>query len=111
MTHLKTWILATLALSATGFLLGSHGCTGDTILIGRAVLPAETFLPGPTSGERLGTAAINGVFAPFVDKQPVQGFSAVADNHDGTFMVMSDNGFGGIENSADFNLRVHHIRP
>jgi glycerophosphoryl diester phosphodiesterase len=81
------------------------------ILIGRAVLPATTFAPGPTSGQQLGSAPINGQAVPFVDKQPVQGFSAVADNGDGSFMVMADNGFGAMENSSDFNLRVYRIRP
>jgi hypothetical protein len=66
---------------------------------------------GSTSGQQLGSAPINGQAVPFVDKQPVQGFSAVADNGDGSFMVMADNGFGAMENSSDFNLRVYKIRP
>src|SRR5215468_1999754 len=81
------------------------------ILVGRAVLPAETFAEGPTSGQQLGTDPINGQSVPFVNKQPVQGFSAIHDNGDGTFWVMEDNGYGAIENSADFNLRVYKIRP
>lgn len=80
-------------------------------LIGRAVLDAATFAPGPTSGTLLGPGPINGVAVPFEDKQPVQGFSAVLDNGDGTFNVMSDNGFGSLENSADYHLRVYTIRP
>lgn len=80
-------------------------------LVGRAVLPAETFAPGPTSGQYLGAGPINGVPVPFVDQQPVQGFSAIHDNGDGSFMVMADNGYGAIENSADFNLRVYTVRP
>src|SRR5262245_30139594 len=75
-------------------------------LVGRAVLDAATFAPGPTSGEQLGNSPINGQPVPFIDKQPIQGFSAVLDNGDGTFSVMSDNGYGSLENSADFNLRV-----
>nr|BFE85202.1 hypothetical protein GCM10020093_078030 [Planobispora longispora] len=31
--------------------------------------------------------------------------------HDGTFDVLSDNGYGGKNNSADFLLRLHRIRP
>jgi hypothetical protein len=34
-----------------------------------------------------------------------------ADNDDGSFMVMADNGYGAMENSSDFNLRVYRIRP
>ncbi len=80
-------------------------------LVGRAVLEADTFAPGPTSGTLLGTAPINGQVVPFANKQPVQGFSAVLNNGNGTFNVMSDNGFGSLENSADYNLRVYTIRP
>ena len=80
-------------------------------LEGRAVLPAATFVEGPTSGQQLGTNPINGQPVPFLNKQPVQGFSAVQDNGDGSFNVMPDNGFGALENSADFHLRVYHIRP
>src|SRR5688572_28770635 len=70
-------------------------------LVGRAVLPAITWAPGPSSGAKVGTGAVNGVPVPFVDRQPVQGFSGVLDNRDGTFLAMTDNGFGAMENSAD----------
>lgn len=80
-------------------------------LVGRAVLEADTFATGPTSGAYIGTAPINGQAVPFANKQPVQGFSAVLDNGNGTYNVMSDNGFGSLENSADYNLRVYTIRP
>ncbi len=73
-----------------------------------AALPADTIAEGPVSGNYIGEA--NGRIPPF-DGQPVQGFSAVLDNLDGTFDVMSDNGFGAITNSADYNLRVYTIRP
>ena len=78
-------------------------------LEGFAVLPADTFAPGPTSGQFIMPA--NGRTPPFVNKQPVQGLSAVLNNHDGTFWVMCDNGYGSIESSADFELRVYRIRP
>ena len=61
-------------------------------LVGRAVLPAATFAEGPTSGQQLGADPINGQSVPFLNKQPVQGFSAIRDNGDGTFWVMADNG-------------------
>lgn len=80
-------------------------------LIGRAVLPAATFAEGPTSGQQIGTGSINGQPVPFLNKQPVQGFSAVHNNGDGSFLVMSDNGFGSLENSLDYHLRVYRIRP
>jgi glycerophosphoryl diester phosphodiesterase len=84
----------------------------EPTLVGYAKLPAATFAPGPTSGAHLGADPdINLQPLPFVGKQPVQGFSAVHDRGDGTFLAMADNGFGAIENSADFNLRVYKIRP
>src|SRR5262245_19312767 len=78
-------------------------------VVRRAVLPAQTFAAGPTSGRQLGDQPINGRTVPFIDQQPVQGFSAVLSQEDGTFWVMSDNGFGQMENSADYHLRVHKI--
>jgi glycerophosphoryl diester phosphodiesterase len=80
-------------------------------LAARAVLPALTFAPGPSSGQFLGRGPINGVTPPFIDKQPVQGVSAVLREADGSYLAMSDNGYGAIENSADFHLRVYRIRP
>ncbi|HAI69858.1 MAG TPA: hypothetical protein DCM38_10555, partial [Gammaproteobacteria bacterium] len=83
----------------------------NAILIGRAVLPATTFADGPTSGTQIGKVAINGVTLPFLNQQPVQGFSAALANPDGSFLAMSDNGFGNQENSADYNLRVYTLYP
>ncbi|MGC4878588.1 esterase-like activity of phytase family protein [Micromonospora sp. DT43] len=80
-------------------------------LIKFAMLPAATFVPGSEpSGSSLGTAPINGIVPPFVD-QPVQGFSGVLRNTDGTFDVLSDNGFGNKANSADFLLRIQRVAP
>jgi hypothetical protein len=79
-------------------------------LVGRAVLPAVTWAPGPSSGAKVGTGAVNGIPVPF-DQQPVQGFSGVLDNGDGSFLAMADNGYGAMENSADFLLRVYTVRP
>ncbi len=103
---MKTRLL-TLAISLS---MASAAAQAEVTLQGRAVLPADSFAAGPTSGAYIGGGA-NGRVAPFINKQPVQGFSAVLKNNDGTFYVMSDNGFGSLENSADYNLRVHHIRP
>lgn len=80
-------------------------------LLGRAVLPAATYAPGPTSGAQVGSGLVNGQQFPLVNKQPVQGFSALLDNGDGSFMGMLDNGYGALENSSDFHLRVYRIIP
>ena len=75
------------------------------------MLPAVIFAPGPTSGTLIGPGPFNGIVPPFVDKQPIQGFSGALDRGDGTFEVMADNGFGAKSNSADFHLRVYIVRP
>jgi len=80
-------------------------------LVGFASLPAATFAPGPTSGRQVGAEPVNLQPLPFLDKQPVQGFSGLVDKGDGTFLAMPDNGYGSMENSADFVLRVYTIRP
>ncbi|WP_148615401.1 esterase-like activity of phytase family protein [Nocardioides rubriscoriae] len=75
-------------------------------LAARAVLPADTFVPGSEpSGSFTGNPA-----APFPG-QPVQGFSGVHRLPGGDYLAMSDNGYGAKANSQDFQLRVHRIRP
>ena len=76
---------------------------------GHAVLPAATFVEGPTSGQFIDGA--NGVDVPFDGRQPIQGFSAILAHPEGGFLVMSDNGYGARDNSADFVIRVTHIAP
>ncbi|MFF5477942.1 esterase-like activity of phytase family protein [Streptomyces sp. NPDC012935] len=84
---------------------------GRATLTGFASLPAETFVPGSEpSGSAIGAGPFNGIAAPFAH-QPVQGFSGVVNRRDGTFDVLSDNGYGNKANSADFLLRVHRIQP
>ncbi len=107
-TNWKRTVLALQLAALAAFTCGA-GAT-DSILVGRAVLPADSFAGGPTSGQYI-SGNTNGRGVPFEDKQPVQGFSAVLKNGDGSFLVMSDNGYGSLENSADYNLRVYRIRP
>jgi hypothetical protein len=84
---------------------------GRAALTGFAALPAETFVPASEpSGAALGTAPVNGIVPPFAD-QPVQGFSGILRNADGTFDALSDNGYGTKANSADFVLRIQRIAP
>ncbi|GAA3687469.1 esterase-like activity of phytase family protein [Nonomuraea antimicrobica] len=84
---------------------------GQATLTGFASLPALTFVPGSEpSGSLLGTAPVNGVTPPF-SGQPVQGFSGIVRRDDGTFDVLSDNGYGNKANSSDFLLRVHRVKP
>lgn len=84
---------------------------GQARLTGFASLPAETFVPGSEpSGSAIGAGPFNGITGPFAD-QPVQGFSGAVKRHDGSYDVLSDNGYGGKANSADFLLRVHRVEP
>lgn len=81
----------------------------EATLVGWSALPTETYVPGsaPSGHWTTGNASVP---APYPG-QPVQGFSGTHALPDGTFLVMSDNGFGAKANSADFELAVHRIAP
>lgn len=94
-----------------GSAAGHGNDFGRATLTAFASLPAQTYVSASDpSGSLLGTAPINGITPPFAD-QPVQGFSGVVSHHDGTFDVLSDNGYGTKANSGDFVLRIHRIGP
>jgi hypothetical protein len=83
----------------------------EATLVGRAVLPVETYAPGPVSGAAFGPAVINGITFP-LPSQPVQGFSSLIDGRQsGEYLAMPDNGFGGKATSTDFLIRAYYIRP
>jgi hypothetical protein len=84
--------------------------TSEATLEGRAVLPADTFGPGPPSGAALEDETKYGREPPFKG-QPVGGFSAVLSGGGGEYLAMTDNGFATKGDSADFLLRVYRIRP
>jgi hypothetical protein len=103
-----------LALGATSAALANGGDADAPVgqhaqLVGRAVLPALTLRDG-TEASGAAVASANGVTMP-VPGQPVQGFSDVHALGDGTYLVMSDNGYGSDANSFDFLLFVHHVAP
>ena len=103
----SSFLANVLALCSASLVVPS---TNAAELLERAVLPSATFSTGPTSGQ-FATGA-NGVATPFIDRQPVQGFSAVLRGPvEGTYLVMSDNGFGAKANSPDALLRVYAVRP
>jgi len=81
----------------------------DATLIAFAELPADTFRPGPTSGQFIESA--NGREPPFMDQQPVQGFSALLKAENGAYFALSDNGFGRRDNSSDYILSIYLIKP
>jgi hypothetical protein len=108
-THLvhRALVLSVTAIAAA--TLAGQASAANT-LSGFAFLPAETFAPGPTSGQF--TTPANGITPPYVNKQPVQGFSAVLNGPvAGSYYVMPDNGFGTKANSADALLRVYALSP
>lgn len=101
-------------------------------LAGHIVIPAETFVPAPADApEELKTAGkfatgplrVNGIGAvegksngrptgvkvPF-QGQPIQGHSGIKKMADGTFWVITDNGFGSKANSPDSALYLNHYR-
>jgi hypothetical protein len=110
------------------------------VLEGQAVLPAMTLVPAPAdapqdlqiSGRYAGppgrridapesvpaTSALSdksaprptGLSLPFKG-QPVQGLSGIKNMKDGTFLTLSDNGFGNKANSPDSMLMFHIVKP
>ena len=80
----------------------------EPTLLGRAILPADEYQPGPPSGAFI--TGDNGVTPPFPG-QPIPGFSAILRAGHGRFWGMPDNGYGSKDNSRDFLLRVYLIRP
>jgi glycerophosphoryl diester phosphodiesterase len=50
-------------------------------------------------------------FLKFSDRQPVQGFSALLAGKNGSFLALSDNGYGRRDNSAGYVLCFYKVRP
>lgn len=108
--------LSILAAAVAASLLPSAAVAADkpgpTITVptleARATLSADYLAAGPQSGA-LATPA-NGRSGPFPG-QVIPGFSGIVDAGDGTLWAMPDNGFGSKANSADFLLRIYHVKP
>jgi hypothetical protein len=100
-THLTLAITLGLAVTAAP----AHAQT----LAGFASLRADSFAPGPTSGQFIAPA--NGVIPPFPSRQPIQGFSSVLRASNGEFWAMPDNGFGSKPTSPDYVLRLYRVSP
>lgn len=98
-------------------------------LAGHAVLPAQSFIPAPkdapadlqvsgkfTTGQRVETLGSveglsggrpTGVSLPFKG-QPLQGHSGIKRMQDGSYWLLTDNGFGAKANSPDAMLYLNH---
>ncbi|ODU00056.1 MAG: glycerophosphodiester phosphodiesterase [Rhodospirillales bacterium SCN 65-16] len=110
------------------------------ILEGHAVLPAMTLVPAPADapqelqisgryagppGQRVDTPESVQAFSALSDKaaprptglklplkgQPVQGLSGIKNLKDGSFLTVTDNGFGSKANSPDAMLTFHVLKP
>jgi hypothetical protein len=105
--HKKMWfIIASLGL---GFSLAQNVVKSE--LVGFAAMPADTFAPGPDSGQFRAPNGGKLEAAPFKG-QPVQGFSAIQFGPTkGSYWMMPDNGFGAKYNSFDAMLRLYTITP
>jgi hypothetical protein len=101
------------------------------ILAGHAILPARTFIDPPAdaspdlrlSGRFVGPARVDapetvmgrsagrptGLSTPFRG-QPIQGHSGIRRMADGTFWILTDNGFGSRLNSPDAMLHMSQYR-
>ncbi len=101
--------LTLLATAATLCVAGT--ATAQGTLIGWAQMPAATFSDGPTSGQFAAANPYGTNLPPFVDKQPVQGFSGVMQGANGSYQFLVDNGFGAKANSADSLLRMYSLKP
>ena len=124
-------LLATSAVAQTRY---------PAVLEGHVMLPAMTLVPAPADapeqlqisgryagppGQRIdtpesvpGTSALSdknaprptGISLPFKG-QPVQGLSGIKNMKDGTFLTLTDNGFGSKANSPDAMLMFHVLKP
>ena len=141
MNLMKPSLLAlTLALGSLGAHAQSAPQAFGAELAGHAWLPARSFVPAPkgapaflrSSGKYtaadarridalesvMGNSYLSdkaaprptGVSLPFKG-QPVQGFSGIKSMKDGSFWVLTDNGFGAKANSADAMLMFHQVKP
>ena len=103
----------------------------SAVLAGHAILPAKTFIAAPadapadlklsgkfTTGKRVDALGSvmgksngrdTGVAVPF-DGQPVQGHSGIKRMADGSYWVITDNGFGARANSPDSMLYLNHYK-
>ncbi|MBE3636677.1 esterase-like activity of phytase family protein [Mangrovicoccus algicola] len=120
MTRTALTALATLFLAVPAL---ADDDAFPAILEGHAILPAQTLIPAPedapaalqvsgkyTSLPRLTAAPTDGAELPFAG-QPVQGFSGIQAIGDGSYYVLTDNGFGSKKTSPDTMLFFHVVRP
>lgn len=127
--HTLAWLSCTAALLSP--LAAAAQTAYPATLAGHALLPARSFLPAPkdapadlqvsgkfTSGVRIEKLASveglsggrpTGVSLPFAG-QPLQGHSGIKRMADGSYWVLTDNGFGSKANSPDAMLYLNRYQ-
>ena len=112
-----SYVMGAAATAAMAISMLPGGAAAETqraphvTLVGRAVLPVQTYAPGPVSGTLLPAGVVNGISFP-LPSQPVQGFSSMVDGRSpGEYLAMPDNGYGAKATSKDFLIRAYYIRP
>ena len=110
MTRTSLHKLSAIAATLAALCLHAEVRAASASLAGWALMPANTFATGPTTGQFATGAGGNPL--PLLNQQSVQGFSAVlAGPTAGSYYFMPDNGFGTQGNSADALLRIYAVTP
>jgi len=87
-------------LKVAGKFTGPGGRRVDTL----GSLPGTSFLSDKAAARNTG-------YAMPIKGQSVQGFSGIKTQPDGTFLLLTDNGFGSKGNSPDAMLMFHVVKP
>jgi hypothetical protein len=127
----RLWPLGLAAIAALATASLHAQTVFPATLAGHAVLPAQSFIASPkdapqdlqisgkfTTGKRVDTLGTveglsagrpTGVSVPFKG-QPIQGHSGIKRMADGSFWILTDNGFGAKANSPDTMLYLNRYR-
>jgi hypothetical protein len=138
---MRTYAIFTATAVALALAAHAHAQTKyPAALEGHAVLPAMTLVPPPAdapqelqisgryagpAGQRVDTPESVPAMSALSDKaaprptglslplkgQPVQGLSGIKNLKDGTYLTLTDNGFGSKANSPDAMLMFHVLKP
>jgi hypothetical protein len=138
---MRTYAIFTATAVALALAAHAHAQTKyPAALEGHAVLPAMTLVPPPAdapqelqisgryagpAGQRVDTPESVPAMSALSDKaaprptglslplkgQPVQGLSGIKNLKDGSYLTLTDNGFGSKANSPDAMLMFHVLKP
>ncbi len=88
----------------------AYAQTPPVTLVGRAIMPAESYVDGPASGAAMAALkVVNGIHVPFAS-QPVGSVTAIRrGEYKGTWLLLSDKGFRADVNSGDYLLRAYVV--